>query len=48
MKQFTGKDSAFEEPLEPDIVIDTESDSVEESCRKLYEIVYPIIRPEAG
>lgn len=39
--QFTGKDSGFEEPLDSDLVIDTESQSVEESVETLYEIVLP-------
>jgi len=32
IKQFTGKDSGFEEPAAPDILIDTESMSVEEAA----------------
>ena len=39
--QFTGKDSEFEEPLDSDLVIDTESKSVEESVETLYEFVLP-------
>ena len=39
--QFTGKDSGFEEPLDSDLVIDTESQSVEESMETLYEFVLP-------
>ena len=39
--QFTGKDSGFEEPLDSDLVIGTESQSVEESVEKLYEFVLP-------
>lgn len=39
--QFTGKDSEFEEPLDSDLVIDTESKSVEESAETLYEFVLP-------
>ena len=31
IKQFTGKDSGFEEPAAPDVLIDTESLSVEEA-----------------
>ncbi|MDB4669536.1 adenylyl-sulfate kinase [bacterium] len=31
IKQFTGKDSGFEEPQEPDILVDTETISVEEA-----------------
>jgi len=39
VKQFTGKDSAFEESEEPDLVIDTESGSEEESLAILLEVV---------
>ncbi len=39
VKQFTGKDSAFEEPAKPDLVIDTESGSEEESLARLLEVV---------
>ena len=39
--QFTGKDSGFAEPLDSDLVIDTESQSVEESVETLYEFVLP-------
>ena len=41
VKQFTGKDSAFEEPggIEPDIIIDTDNESENESLEKLYKIV---------
>ncbi len=39
VKQFTGKDSAFEESEEPDLVIDTESGSEEESLARLLEVV---------
>jgi adenylylsulfate kinase len=40
--QFTGKDSAFEEPdeLTPDIVIDTDSENESDSLEKLYRIVH--------
>ncbi|MEM7145432.1 MAG: adenylyl-sulfate kinase [Verrucomicrobiota bacterium] len=44
VKQFTGKDSGFEEPESPDLMIDTESESIEESCGKLYEQVIGLIR----
>ena len=45
VKQFTGKDSAFEEPESAELVIDTESESIEESCDKLYGQVIEAIRP---
>lgn len=38
---FTGKDSGFEEPLRSDLVIDTESQSVEESLSTLLTFVRP-------
>lgn len=43
--QFTGKDSAFEEPDAPDLVIDTESQTVDESLALLAEFVRERIRP---
>ncbi len=39
VKDFTGKDSAFEEPANPDLIIDTESESEEESLVRLLEVV---------
>jgi adenylylsulfate kinase len=39
VKQFTGKDSAFEEPDAADLVIDTEAETEEESMTKLYEAI---------
>ncbi|GAA5478134.1 putative adenylyl-sulfate kinase [Haloferula helveola] len=37
VKQFTGRDSAFEEPQEPDLVLDTEQLSVEDSVFEVLE-----------
>ena len=37
VKQFTGKDSSFEEPERPDLIIDTEAFSEEECLAKLLE-----------
>tara|TARA_R110002096_G_scaffold310126_7_gene504707 strand:+ start:817 stop:1416 length:600 start_codon:yes stop_codon:yes gene_type:complete len=37
VKQFTGKDSAFEEPDQADLIIDTEAHSEEESLNVLVE-----------
>ena len=42
---FTGKESGFEEPLNSDLVIDTESQSVEESVETLFEFVSPLVSP---
>jgi adenylylsulfate kinase len=39
VKQFTGKDSAFEEPESPDLVIDTEAFSEEECHSQLLDAV---------
>lgn len=39
--QFTGKDSGFEEPLDSDLIIDTESQTVEESVEALFQYVLP-------
>ena len=41
ISQFTGKDSGFEEPLDSDLIIDTESQTVEESVGTLFEYVLP-------
>lgn len=39
VKQFTGKDSAFEEPESPDLIIDTEAFSEEECLAQLLDAV---------
>lgn len=39
IENFTGKDSAFEEPVAPDLVIDTEGQSVEDSVFTLLETI---------
>ncbi|MEJ6571989.1 MAG: adenylyl-sulfate kinase [Akkermansiaceae bacterium] len=39
IKNFTGKDSAFEEPVAPDLIIDTEGQSVEDSVFTLLEAI---------
>lgn len=39
VKQFTGKDSVFEEPDRPDLVIDTVALSVEEATQRLVEAI---------
>lgn len=41
---FTGKGSGFEEPAAPDLVIDTEAQSVEESLQSLLAFVAPRVR----
>lgn len=45
VKQFTGKDSAFEEPDRADLVLDTEAESECESLAKLHEAVSGRVRP---
>lgn len=39
IKNFTGKDSAFEQPVAPDLIIDTEGQSVEDSVFTLLESI---------
>jgi adenylylsulfate kinase len=43
---FTGKDSSFEEPDPgtPDLVLDTERETLEKSCEILYNMVISLIR----
>ena len=48
VKHFTGKDSSFEEPDQADMVIDTETETVEESCQRLYDAVIAVVRSEAS
>lgn len=43
IKNFTGRDSAFEEPLNPDLVIDTHQQSIENSVANLLSFVRPCI-----
>lgn len=45
VKQFTGKDSGFEEPTSPDLLIDTETQSIDESVELLYQAVLKKIKP---
>ncbi len=45
VKRFTGKDSAFEEPENPDLVIDTEAHDEEECLARLLDAV---LRKTAG
>ena len=41
IKNFTGKDSSFEEPTAPDLLIDTAGQSVEDSVFTLLEAIRP-------
>ncbi|HKB91680.1 MAG TPA: adenylyl-sulfate kinase [Opitutaceae bacterium] len=44
--QFTGRDSSFEAPENPDLVIDTETQSIADSLDALYSFAVQHIRPE--
>lgn len=41
IKNFTGKDSSFEEPVAPDLLIDTEGQLIEDSVLTLLEAIRP-------
>ena len=43
IKDFTGIDSPFEAPENPDIILDTERHSVEECVRRCVEVVVPVV-----
>ena len=43
--QFTGRDSVFEEPERPDLLLNTESQSISEALDTLYHAVLPRIQP---
>ncbi|MGJ8676087.1 MAG: adenylyl-sulfate kinase [Akkermansiaceae bacterium] len=43
IKNFTGKDSSFEEPAHSELVIDTREQSVEDSVSALLQAIYPFI-----
>jgi adenylylsulfate kinase len=47
VKQFTGRDSGFEEPSEPDLLINTLEENEAESVAKLLAFVLPRIQPVA-
>lgn len=44
VRQFTGHDSPFEPPELPDLVINTDQESVEQSLERLYSFVCPRLR----
>ncbi|NNE91391.1 MAG: adenylyl-sulfate kinase [Verrucomicrobiales bacterium] len=46
VKNFTGKDSSFQEPENPDLIIDTEAQTEEESLQTLYSVVAGRIQPD--
>ena len=43
IENFTGIDSIYEEPDEPNIVVDTNAMSIEECVTKICDYVYPLI-----
>lgn len=45
--QFTGHDSLFEEPTKPQLIIDTETGTIDESLALLSQHVLPRIRPSS-
>jgi len=45
IKNFTGKDNSFEEPLSPDLILDTESLSIEEAAIELVEGIVSRVSP---
>lgn len=45
IKHFTGKDSGFEPPTAPDLTINTEEDTSEQSLQKLLDFILPKIQP---
>ncbi|HXF38435.1 MAG TPA: adenylyl-sulfate kinase [Blastocatellia bacterium] len=47
VKQFTGISDPYEEPLAPEIVVDTSTESIEESTAKILEHVLNIQAPSA-
>lgn len=47
LKQFTGRDSSFEEPAQPALIVDTETNSLEESLEKVYSFVRPLIEMDS-
>ena len=43
IKNFTGRDSSFEEPDNADVVIDTDTENLEASLEHIYQAVKPLI-----
>lgn len=44
IKNFTGVSALFEEPKQPNLVIDTTLLSIEESVKKIYDYILPLIK----
>lgn len=47
IKSFTGKDSSFEEPENPDLILDTDTENFEKSLEKLYLYIKPHVQSSA-
>ncbi len=47
LPEFTGRDSSFEEPENPDLTVDTERKKVEENLDEVYRFILSKIRPPA-
>ena len=45
VRDFTGRQSSFEEPADPWLVLDTEKSSPEESLEQLWATAEPLVRP---
>lgn len=45
VSQFTGRDSLFEEPTKPELIIDTENETLADSIAALSRYVLPRVRP---
>ena len=46
IESFTGSDSAFEEPENPNLLLDTEGQNLAECLEALYKLVMPALRPD--
>ncbi|MGE9294873.1 MAG: adenylyl-sulfate kinase [Puniceicoccales bacterium] len=46
VKHFTGKDSGFEEPASPALIIDTENETIEQSLERLLAYVLPRVQAQ--
>lgn len=44
IKNFTGVSATYEEPKQPNLVIDTTHLSIEESVKKIYDYILPLIK----
>lgn len=45
IKNFTGIDAPFERPDNPNLIVKTENQSIEDSINQVYEYVQPLIKP---